>query len=215
MSRLEERVKPVLLPLSTGERTIPDLSYSEQTLLLRWTCKTAFVLHAATYSRCVIPQQICPLLHEKPRLCPPGVVVVAKQTPDLADDIRAVTALQSDRFLLIRKAEVHEEVPRWKISFRIGILQLLFAYCSEPTWSFVGWRDVHAPLWPGSLPLFYTIRLRPNLIKPREEAGTVLFHLSLGISTEVEQGDIDLLSRPPLEKEVEEFFASIDANTPV
>jgi hypothetical protein len=207
MSKLEQKVKPVLLALSSDERHLPDLTHNEQILLSRWTRKTALVLHAASYSPPVIPRSIYTLTKERPKLCPPGISVVAMQTPDLAEDILAVSALQSDRFILILKPGTADDFARWKISLRVGILQLLVTYWSNPSWNIVGWRDVHMALWPERLSLFYSARLRRDLVVARKESGTVLFHVSLGISTGLNQQDIDLVSRPPLEQELERNFS--------
>ena len=208
MSALEQNVKPSLLALSKGERHLSDLTHLEQRTLSRWAAKTALVLHAATYSDQVIPRPLYPLLRSQPKQLPTGLVVLAIQTPDLADDLLAVTAIQSDRFLILSRPGLAADPVRWKISLRVGILQLLVSYCSDAAWTPVGWRDVHKALWPTQLTLFYAAGLRRDLVTTRKESGTVLFHISLGIAAGLVQAEIELLPRPPLEQELERFFTS-------
>lgn len=207
MSTLEQKVKRCLLALSKGERHLFDLTHQEQRTLSRWAAKTALVLHAATYSDPVIPRALYAPLRNNTKHHPPGLTVVAKQTPDLAEDLLAVTAIQSDRFLVLRRPGTPADFVRWKISLRVGILQLLVTYCSDPAWTVVAWRDVHIALWPTQLALFYSAGLRRDLVTTRKESGTVLFHISLAIATGLTQTDIDLLPRLPLEQELERFFA--------
>jgi hypothetical protein len=206
MSRLEEKLKPPLLALSNGERHLTDLTHGEQSIVSRWAVKTGLVLHAATYSATVIPRALYSTLRDNSKKQPPGFTVVATQTPDLAEDLLAVTAFQSDRFFLLRRPGTPSDFGRWKISIRVGILQLLVTYCSDTSWTPVGWRDVHVALWPTRLSLFYSAGLRRDLITTKKESGTVLFHVSLAIATDLTQADIDLLPRLPLEQELERFF---------
>lgn len=101
MSDLEQTVKPLLLALGKGDRRLPDLAHQEQRILSRWAVKTGLVLHAASNTRQVIPRSLYPMLRSSPKQLPPGLTVVATQTPDLDDDILAVTAFQSDRFFIL------------------------------------------------------------------------------------------------------------------
>ena len=206
MSALEQKVKPVLLALSKDERPVSDLTHAEQRTLSRWAAKTALVLHAATYTDEVIPRSLYPLLRTHSKHLPKGLAVVAKQTPDLAEDLLALTAIQSDAFLIFRRPGTTPNPVRWKVSVRIGILQLLVSYLLDPAWTLVGWRDVHTALWPTELKLFYSAGLRLDSVMPRKESGTVLFHISLGIAEGLAQTEIELVLRPPLEQELERFF---------
>ncbi len=211
MSNLERRSKPVLLPLSKGDRSVLDLSHSEQRTISHWSVKTALVLHAASYRTLMIPRLTYMLARNARTKHPPGVSVFAMQTPDLAEDITTLTAIQSDRFLLLRRPSTEAIFPRWKVSLRIGTLQLLVVYCSDPSWKPVGWLKVHVPLSPTQLNLSYTAGLRHDRVSVRKESGTALFHISLGLAHGLIQSDISLLPRPPLEVELESFFSSVDA----
>ena len=147
MSRLEQRTKPNLIALSSGARRLEGLSHPEQAILSRWAVKTAFVLHAASYPLAKIPRSVHPELQQRGDL-PKGISVVAMQTPDLADDILAVTAIQSDRHVCLDAGRVSKPLGCWKISLRVGMLQLLISYCPDDRWAPLAWRGVHQPVWP-------------------------------------------------------------------
>jgi len=207
MSKLENRVKPLLLSLAVGTRGLDDLSHPEQRTLSRWAAKTALVLNAASG---FITGTFLQIHYDSLRVTsvlPQGVSVFAFQTPDVADDLLAVTAMQSNHWLVIHKVEpAILDFPQVKISLRVGRLQLLMAYVARPDWSVVSWKGVHCPLWPTRIGLWYDAALHRNFVKPSKESGTVLFHISLGITNGLTQGDIDSASRPPLEATLEALF---------
>ncbi len=206
MSGLEQNAKPILLPISRGERKLPDLAQGEQHTISRWALKTALVLHSASYSPPVIPETVYKNFNPPSKRIPELVSVFAMQTPDLSDDLRAVSALQSDRFILASPSGLSQKFPRWKISLRIGILQILVVYRADPSWTPLGWRGVHKPLWPTISRLSYPALLRTDQVKPRLESASVLFHLSLALAAGLTQEDIEMMPRPPLEHELEQFF---------
>jgi hypothetical protein len=126
----------------------------------------------------------------------------------------AINGLESDHWLVLRATGVEplDLAGSCKISIRIGSLQLLVACCSDPGWLLVGWRTVHQPLWPSRLLLSYYALLRKDLVKPRKESGTVLFHVSLAITRGLTQEEIDQSQRPPLEAMLERFFEQFRPN---
>ena len=192
MSRLEQRTKPNLIALSSGARRLEGLSHPEQAILSRWAVKTAFVLHAASYPLAKIPRSVHPELQQRGDL-PKGISVVAMQTPDLADDILAVTAIQSDRHVCLDAGRVSKPLGCWKISLRVGMLQLLISYCPDDRWAPLAWRGVHQPVWPTRVRLWYSALLRRGEVTVRKESGTVLFHLSLGLTSGLNQRQVRLV----------------------
>jgi hypothetical protein len=209
MSDLEQRAKPILLPLCLCQRRIADLSHSKQATVSRWTTKTALMLHVASgFGPDLIPLEAYPALRLHHRRLPSGISVFAFQTPDLADDLLPVSGLESQHWLVLRKDRVapFERLNKCKISLRVGSLQLLVAYCADPVWALAGWRTVHIPLWPTRLRLSYEARLRTYLVKPRQESAMALFHISLAISEDLTQQELVLMPRPPFEAMLEKFF---------
>jgi hypothetical protein len=207
MSTLEQRASSNLLALSDGGRKTGGLAHPEQAVLARWAAKTALVVHAASYPYSKIPHSIYTNLRTSKGL-PPGVSVLAMQTDGLADDIPPVTALQSDRYMFVKRRRTAEPLGCWKVSLRVGILQLLVCHCPDTSWEPLGWRNVHQGLWPTKVRLWYDARLRKDMVTVRKESGTVLFHLSLALTSGLDQSEINLMPRLPLEEELERFFIS-------
>jgi hypothetical protein len=93
MSRLERRAKPPLIALSSGTRLVNDLSHPKQSLLSQWAQKAALVIHAASYSSLRIPQAAYSHLRFAASKQVRGLYTFALQTPDLDDDLLAVSAI--------------------------------------------------------------------------------------------------------------------------
>jgi len=157
MSQLEERAKPILIPLMAGEREVVDLNKEDRLLIARWTCKTCYVLNSSSNYQHKVSSDHFEYLYKNLDSLPNSVAVVAQQHQGEA----RFYWLQHQFFL---KSDLHPYVngedeartliePSYKISLLLNKLLLLVAYWPWPGWHMVLWPRIHIPLWPNKGPV--------------------------------------------------------------
>jgi hypothetical protein len=143
LSALESQVKPFLMDLMTGQRTLHVLSAEERLLLGRWTAKTAFVLTNAAPMDVPVPENHPRTLKGNSDTLPAGVGVFANQH----EHTGKFSYVQKNHWLRFSEAEQPEHPQRYKIALQLQNLLLLVAHWPPPT-RFVLAAATHVPIWP-------------------------------------------------------------------
>jgi hypothetical protein len=132
LSQLEDRAKPLLIPLVTGERSIYDLVLREQAILSRWALKTACTLNRASNFHQFVPPDHAHFVLNVPQHLPAGMIVTTQQLRDSRTEGRGMLQWQqsSDWFMfgpdgMPVKEQTALREHSYKTSFRIGRLLLL------------------------------------------------------------------------------------------
>ena len=143
MSDLENEIRPLLIDLMSGQRTLHALSAQERLLVGRWTAKTAFVLSNAVPMQAVVPVDHPQNLKEISDTLPAGVGVFANQH----DHTAPFSYVQKNHWLRFSEEEQPEHPARYKIALQLQKLLLLVAHWPPPTRLVVA-AATHVPVWP-------------------------------------------------------------------
>jgi hypothetical protein len=143
LGSLENQVRPFLMDLMTGQRTLQALSAEERLLLGRWTAKTAFVLSKAAPLDAVVPEEHPRTLKEISDTLPAGVGVFGSQH----DCTGKFSYVQKNHWLRFSEVEQLEHPQRYKIALQLQNLILLVAHWPPPT-RLVLAAATHLPIWP-------------------------------------------------------------------
>lgn len=143
ISSLENQVRPFLMDLMTGQRTLHALSAEERLILGRWAAKTAFVLSHAAPLDAVVPEDQPRTLREFSDTLPAGVGVFANQH----EHTRKFSYVQKNHWLRFSEEEQPEHPQRYKIALQLQNLLLLVAHWPPPTRMVLA-AATHLPIWP-------------------------------------------------------------------
>jgi hypothetical protein len=143
MSDIENQVRPALMDLMTGQRTLHALGAEERLLLARWTAKTAFVLSNAAPMETAVPEDHPRTLKEISESLPVGVGVFANQH----EHTGKFSYVQKNHWLRFSEQEQPEHPDRYKIALQLQNLLLLIAHWPPPT-RLVLAAATHVPIWP-------------------------------------------------------------------
>jgi hypothetical protein len=143
MSSLENQIRPFLLDLMSGQRSLHALSAEERLLLARWTAKTAFVLSCAAPLDAVVPEDHPRTLKELSDTLPAGVGVFANQH----EPTGKFSYVQKNHWLRFSDEEQPEHPQRYKVALQLQNLILLVAHWPPPA-RLVLAAATHVPIWP-------------------------------------------------------------------
>ena len=153
MSRLEDEVKPILIPLMEGSRSVFGLGDKERLILSRWAAKTAYMLNSSSSLHDYVEERHLRELADDAAHLPGGVAVFAQQH-GLADaHTRYFSWVQQNHwpYLPLRPPAEHEKNTGeggYKIGLQFDKLLLLVVYWPHPSWNFILGAGMHVPLWP-------------------------------------------------------------------
>ena len=144
MSDLENQIRPLLIDLMSGQRSLLALSPQERLLVGRWTAKSAFVLgNSVQTQEEAVPVDHPQTLKEISDTLPAGVGVFANQH----DHTGQFSYVQKNHWLRFSEVEQPEHPGRYKIAFQLQKLLLLVAHWPPPTRLVVA-AATHVPVWP-------------------------------------------------------------------
>jgi hypothetical protein len=147
MSDLENKAKPILLPLIGQERTIFGLSEPACLIAARWAIKTAVILSYASPLQRFLDTSFLRALKDDPTKVPSSVGVFATQQTATKN----FCYLQRICWPAAVGNEGHEvgelsDAP--KIAFQLNNLFLLVAFPPQIPYCFLLACGLHVPLWP-------------------------------------------------------------------
>ena len=158
MSQLETDAQPILISLAEGIETLSELDSKQSLILARWACRTAYMLHAASNYRPIVPPDHFRLIRSNPTGLPDRVYVHAHQhrsTEPFAwwqGPSWCVTA--KDEFLSSEMRAILQ-AKAYKICFSIKDLILIVSHNPFPELQLVLWKWNHFPVFPERGPVFW------------------------------------------------------------
>jgi hypothetical protein len=185
MARLESAVRPVLLPLATGEKDVLDLSDEEALLVARWTAKTCICLHVSSNYRSIIPGDHIHVLDKAEYRLADNTWIVGHsfngrdgfawvQSPSW-EIIQAQRQISDEEIDVLRRSG-------YKISLMVGALLLLMAHIPLSFGKPCLWKYRHVPLYPRwSHPVAWKISDQEWPTHPLKHL--FAFHLNFGFAT--------------------------------
>jgi len=187
MSQLEERARPLLVPLMEASREVVDLTVQERAILGEWALKTVAVLNAASNFHSNVPTAHFHALYRREALPPNGVKIFGQQHHGtsvfnwmqgsvwklVTDEADSLTEYTTD----------YVNANSYKITLLLGQLLLVVAYWPDPNWRMLIWRGVHIPLWPiaGPIAWYGTDPLESGFQWDNSLEAQVAFHVTLGL----------------------------------
>lgn len=148
MSKLENTAKNLILNLAAGRTHVGRLSHDEALLIARWTAKTAFVMHASSNWRRVIPEDHYRILDTNSYNLPDGVFVIGHSF----NGSKIFSWSQTTTWTIqgiIKECQIDNlHAVGYKISFRIGGLFLMILHNPFPQARVLLWKYKHFPLYP-------------------------------------------------------------------
>lgn len=155
MSRLEEDIKPIIIPLISADKVVVELTPKERLSLARWAAKVAYLLNYASNYHKNVPRKHYRYLYEHYDRLPEQVVVLAQQHHG---NLKFYW-LQQAAWNISANNDIIEEIynrlmnESYKISLLFGKLILLIGYLPHTQLRFGLWKGIHVPLWPSKGPI--------------------------------------------------------------
>jgi hypothetical protein len=164
MSSLENRAKPILIPLIDGQRSIFGFTTDERLVLARWAAKTAYALNSSSNLEDKVSASQPQELRASVTCLPSGVAVFIQQHGLEDKHTRYFSWIQQNDWwcympLVPFSGDEHSNVDRgYKVGLQFRRLILLVVYWPNPGWRFVVGAGMHVALWPWEAhSLAYTI----------------------------------------------------------
>lgn len=151
MSRLEQAVRPILIPLIEGQRSVLALSASERLLLARWTAKTAYMLNSSSDQTSMgmrVRNEHLDFIRAHSNKLPSDVGVFCSHGPGTRDFSWIQENKWPQFFVTPVKDDLHHISGGYKIGLQIRRLLLTVASWPHAGWAFVIGAGLHVPLWP-------------------------------------------------------------------
>jgi hypothetical protein len=149
MSDLEDKVKPLLIPLLNAQQSVHGLPSAERLILARWAAKTAYMVNSSSNLDVAVNPSHIRFLAEDQTTLPEAVGVFIQHY----EDSREFSWVQENHwpcFSLVPPEDGGKDKGRggYKIGLQFRRLFLSVAHWPHSNWSFLLGAGMHMPVWP-------------------------------------------------------------------